>query len=347
MTLRARVLFPSTGRNLPIVVIMHGFSDQVSNFISSTRERFAGYGVFALFVEMRGRGGSGGSQDAGGREIQDIIDAVQYVKANYATYVNPNQVYIVGYSGGGGNVFSALSKFPDTFNGGIAFFGISDYGYDETDGWYQNGADGGQQALLSSWIGGNPSQVSDAYYSRVSIPAVTNFTGGHLWMFHDEADSSVPVVNSQNVADALDLAGLTNYTLDISTAIDSTRWLHGYPNLGEQESLIEAEDLFIPPILAGTYPAWTVPESGTLQVAGYLDTKRFRLELGNLTDEYGEIVYNMTTRVFKITSDTGAATYSLTLKGQTPNTSISATINEVEDSQTSDADGNVTFTGSV
>jgi dienelactone hydrolase len=346
MALTANAYYTETV-NQPILVVMHGFSGTVSSFSVDTRTRFGRYGVFAVFVEMRGRGTSGGDEDASGREIQDIVDAVEYVKANYAAYVDPTQIHIVGYSGGGGNALAAAAKFPDYWNSVTSFFGMSDYGHDATDGWYQNGASGAHQTLMQTWIGGTPAAVPDAYHARAHVLAITNYSGGHLWLFHDEGDTSVPVVNAQNVADAMSGAALTNYTLDITTAADGTRWVHGYPNTGEQEELIEAEPTFITPITGGTYPAWTVPASGTLKVAGYLDTKRFRLDLGTLDDEFGTVVYNMTTRVFTVTSDTGAADWSLTLKGQTPSTSISATINGVEDTQTSDADGNVTFTGSI
>jgi dienelactone hydrolase len=347
MTLSANATYQPHLTGQPILVVMHGFSGTSGSFTTATKERIAGYGVFALFVEMRGRDTSGGTADASAREIQDIIDAVEYVKTRYASIVDPDNVNIVGYSGGGGNALASAAKFPDYWNTVTSFFGMSDYGYDATDGWYQNGADAGHITSMQTWIGGTPAAVPDAYHARAHVLAITNYSGGHLWLFHDASDSSVPVVNSQNVADAMGSAALTNYTLNITTAADSTRWVHGYPNTGEQASLIEAEPTFITPIMSGTNPAWTVPASGTLKVAGYLVTKRFDLWLGTGDNEFGEVTYNMTTRVFTITSDTGAADYALTLKGQTPSASISATINGVEDTQTSDADGNVTFTGSV
>jgi dienelactone hydrolase len=339
--------FYTEAADQPILVVMHGFSDTTAPINTDTRLRFARYGVFTVLVEMRGRGASGGTADASGREIQDIVDAVEYVKANYAAYVDPTQVHIVGYSGGGGNALAAAAKFPDYWNSVASFFGMADYGHDAADGWYQNGATGAHQTLMQTWIGGTPAAVPDAYHARAHVLAITNYSGGHLWLFHDDGDGVVQEAHSQNVADAMSGAGLTNTTLDITGVADDPRWIHGYPNAGGGNDLIEAEAIFVPPMTAGTYPAWTVPATGTLNVAGYLDTKRFRLDLGTLDDEFGQVVYNMTTRVFTITSDTGAADYALTLKGQTPSTSISATVNGVEDTETSDADGNVTFTGSI
>jgi len=344
INIKATLTYPSVS-NMPILVCMHSFSTAVSSFNAATRMRLAGtYGnAFCVFVEMRGRGTSAGTEDCGSREIQDIIDAVEYVKDNYAASVDEDQIYVVGWSGGGGNVFSLLSKFPDYFNGGVACYGISDYGHDGVDGWYQNGASAAQITLMESWIGDTPGNVPNNYHSRDSLLAITNYTDGHLFMFHDDQDSSVPIVNTDNIRDALDGAGIANYTRNVTGVADDPRWLHEQPNTNND--IILSEAVFMPDVIGKTYAAWTVPLTGTLEVAGFLDTKRFSLWLGDGTAEYGNIVYNMTTRVFTISVDTGAYTYTLKLKGQTPNASISSTINGGGQTETSDANGVVTYTG--
>jgi pimeloyl-ACP methyl ester carboxylesterase len=336
LTLYAKVAYPS-GSDLPVVAILHGFSQEVADFDTACYTRFANYGVFAVFVEMRGRGLSGGTEDSGGREIQDIYDAIQHVLATYPAETDAAQIHIVGYSGGGGNAYSALSRYPDTFNTGTSFFGISDYGHDVTDGWYQNGSNSSDQILMRAWIGDDPTTVPLNYHARANVLSITNFTGGHLWLFHDEDDSRVPIVNTTNIMAALDAVPLTNYDESITDALDSPRWLHDLPNAGEP--VIQAEPTFMSPIAAKTHAAWTIAASGTLKVLGYLDTKRFKLWLGDGKSEFGTVVYNMTTRVFTITADTGAYTFVLTLKGQTPSTEITATVNGDDYIGTSDANG--------
>ncbi len=413
--LAALISYPTGGTNLPILVVMHGFSQEVADFDASTYKRLAegtyldltsisgtftpgetitggtsgatlvvhGYvngsvtkriggadasdtfdvaetitggssgatatvsaitstSVFAVFVEMRGRGAAGGSEDSGGREVQDITDAIDYVLATYAAETDATQIHIIGYSGGGGNVFSSVARFPDTYNSAAAFFGISDYGYDATDGWYNNGASLSQQALLEAWIGGDPTAVLDRYHSRASVLAVTNYTGGYLRIYHDVDDSSVPVVNSTNVVDALDAALMTNYADSVTTGADNPRWLHNLPIQGTP--IIMAEPDFMAEISGKSRAAWQVATSGTLQVVGYLDTSRFKVWLSNGDTEFGEVTYNTGTRVFTISVDTGAHTWRLTLKGQTPAALVTSTINGASYTARANASGHVLYT---
>jgi predicted acyl esterase len=92
-------------------------------------QRIAGEGYFVVAAGMRGRKGASGSEDASGKEIHDIYDAIQYVQTNFPALVS-DKVTISGYSGGGGNALAAASKFPDTFNVVVDHLGMSDYGYD-------------------------------------------------------------------------------------------------------------------------------------------------------------------------------------------------------------------------
>ncbi|MFA5379096.1 MAG: alpha/beta fold hydrolase [Dehalococcoidia bacterium] len=342
LLLAADVAYPS-GLNLPILVVMHGYTGLTSDFTIDMRRRWCtSYGhIFCIFPQMRGRGSSEGARDSGGREIQDIVDAVDYVIAHYGTRVDPTQVHIVGYSGGGGNALSCAARSPDRFNSVVSFFGISDYGYDGTDGWYQNVA--AFQVQLATDIGGTPATVPDSYHSRASVLAVTNYLGGQLYLFHDALDATVNVAQSRRVAAEMMAAGLTNCTYRESTTGASPRWYHGLPVVGA--SLIEGETDFMPAIGSKARVAWIVPASGTLTVAGWLDTKRFSLWLGDSLAEFGAVTYDLTTLTFTITVDTGAFIYTLKVKGQTPGANVTATINTVELTEEVDANGIATFAG--
>src|SRR5688500_17494975 len=152
-----------TGKlDAPIAVVMHAYGTG-PNMLQGLRpnaQRLRDAGFFVVSVAMRGRDGSNGTRDSGGMEIHDIYDAVEHVKATFPTRVDETNVSITGYSGGGGNAMSALTKFPDYFRAGSAFFGMSDYGYDTTNGWFFNGADAGNKSHLIPDIGdpttGNP-----------------------------------------------------------------------------------------------------------------------------------------------------------------------------------------------
>lgn len=307
MNLSMKLTYPAGGTNLPIVVLMHGFNEEAADFDAAALKRFPRYGAFCAFVDMRGRGSSSGTPDVSAREIYDIADAITYITTNYADIVDADNINLVGYSGGGGNAYAVAAKFPDLFNTVTAFFGISDYGHDVTDGWYQNGATAQSKTNMETWIGDNPTNVPNAYHARAHVLGVTNYTGGQLMIFHDEGDTSVPVVNSTNVTDAMDAAGLTNYADYITIAATSSyyRWSHGLPNY--PANVIRAEPTFMDVITAGTHAAWTIPASGTVTVLGYIVTKRFTIWLratGGSTyglDAAATVVYDTTTDTYTIT----------------------------------------------
>lgn len=412
ITLSALMAYDNALTNRPIVVVMHGFTQQVDDFDTEAYNRFAKgtyltltsvtgtfvagetitggtsgataiinvtgsskivcrnvSGTFtaaetitggtsgatgtastvnnttavALFVEMRGRSASQGTPDSGGRELQDIIDAVDYVVAAYPSLVDSAHKYIVGYSGGGANVFGVTARYPDYFNSAAVFFGISDYGYDATNGWYNNGASSNQRLSLRNWIGGTPTEWPDRYHSRAYVLAITNHVGGYLRIYHDTGDPTVPVINSQNVDAALTAASLGSYyTYSESNSGSAVRWIHDLPLIGRSINIAEID--FMPEISAKTRAAWTVATSGTLKVPGYLVTKRFALWLGNGRDEFGQVVYNTTTKTFTITTDTGAYKWALYIPGQTPGAGYTVTVNSVAYPRVADANGLVTVT---
>jgi pimeloyl-ACP methyl ester carboxylesterase len=342
--LRASATFQPAVANQPILVFMHTLDTSASDFTRSIRERFAEYGVFALFVEMRGRGGSGGTPDASGLEIQDIVEAVEYVKHFYPHHIDPSQLHIAGYSGGGGNALAAAARFPDYFNSVTSFFGISDYGHDPETGWYQSSADEIQRAFLEAWIGGSPDTVPDRYHARYSLGALTNYQG-RLWMFHDRGDTNVPAAQSLLVTEVLSRADLSNVTLNLTSNGDRVRWLHEYPHDGSP--LIEAEALFMPPIVAREYPNLTIPQRGVFKIAGYLVTKRFEIWLGDGTDEFGEVHYDWVARTFGITAETAPSSFVLLVKNGMPDRPVTVTINEVVHTEAANTAGVITFRGHI
>ena len=174
LNLKAELDYNDSRTDAPIVVVMHGLNGGMAD-VEGDAQHLRDKGFFVVDVAMRGRDGSGGMVDCGGLEIYDIYDAVQAVKAQYGAYVNPTNVSIEGYSGGGGNVMSALTKFPDYFRVGASFFGMSDYGYSKTNGWYYNP---GQYASWMAGVIGDPttgnSAIVDKYMARDSALASKN-----------------------------------------------------------------------------------------------------------------------------------------------------------------------------
>jgi len=291
--LLGRYYYPDN-TNLPIILILHGWDGGLEGITDATMKRIGDHGAFICNIAMRGRNGANGAMDASGREIYDIYDALQYVITNHAAVVDATRVAVWGYSGGGGNVLAALCKFPDTFTVGVDFFGISDYGRDATDGWYQQ--DG--SLTIGDRVGGTPVEVPNNYYARDATVAITNFTGGHLYMYHDTTDITVLPVHSTRIKGAFDTALMTNYTLTSPENLG-----HGYPDgvparIAPEEALVTA--------LAGSTP-WTIAAAATITVIGYIKTKRFTIWLNtNGTaikgiDAVATVAYNIATDAYTVT----------------------------------------------
>lgn len=338
--LAAHLAYPAAGRALPVLVLMHGFRMRADGFHADAYQRIAAAGSFVIGVEMRGRGASDCKPDAGGREIYDIVDAIRCVLGRYPDRTDSGQIHVAGYSGGGGNALSCAARFPDTFNTVASFFGISDYGYDPRDGWY-HAASADQRKYLALWIGGTPAEAPDAYHSRAQVLAIANYSGGHLWLFHDREDRNVPVVNSERVEQAMRAAGLHNCTASYTGPGDDPRWLHASPN--GNAGVIRAEALFLTPIVKKSVPPWTVPERGTLRVAAYLETKRFGLWLGDGTAAFGSVDYDVPRREFTIRWETRPREWSLTLERQPTGTAVRARINGRWYTARGDAQGRARF----
>lgn len=318
--LQARYYHPA-GTNLPIILLMHGWDGGLESITDATLKRIGDYGAFTCTVGMRGRNAANGARDASGREIYDIYDCLQSIISTHGALVDGSRVAVWGYSGGGGNALAALCKFPDAFNVGVDFMGMSDYGRDGTDGWYQQSV-GATQTTIAAAVGGTPATAPNGYYARDATVGITNFAGGHLYMYHDNADATVPPVHSSRIKNALDGAGMSNYTLTLSDTLG-----HGYP---DGYPVRQAPEAALVTALAGS-SAWTIPASGTVAVIGYIVTKRFTIWLrANGSTTYGldaaaTVVYNTATDTYTVTPLTGAIDVTIAQAAKTGSaTNISA-----------------------
>lgn len=315
INLRAELNYNNSISNAPIAVVMHGYS--ASSDIASIRanaQRLRDAGFFAISVTMRGREGSQGVRDSGGVEIYDIYDAVEGVKTSYALFVNPTNVHITGYSGGGGNTMSALTKFPDYFCLGSSFYGMSDYGLDPVNGWYQNGANyGGPRTPQLDADIGNPNTggplVLDKYRARASNLASKNNPYSEIHLFVNWDEPICPAVNSitywSNALAAQSFPGeFTNITLHLGTngvyhdfntnglneANELQYWVHGNPTASQQTS---AESWYLTRLKNGFIPQPRLNDSDELYVAGWVKTRPFEFWLGDGQNAAGTLNYSL------------------------------------------------------
>jgi len=315
--LKAELNYNAGRTNAPIAVVMHGFSE-TGDVVSSVRanaQRLRDSGFFVVSVAMRGRQGGEGTRDNGGVEIYDIYDAVEHVKKTYPGLVDPTNVSITGYSGGGGNAMSAVTKFPDYFRAASGFFGMSDYGFDPSNGWYQNGSSAGHRAILDA-VPGNPGtggaagvQIRDRYMARASNLASVNNPYSEVHLFVNGDETTCPPINSllfkQNAVDSM----LTDYAYGnisvhigqagsyhdfngnrLNEANEQQHWPHQAPTANQQAA---AEQWYLSRLLAGTIAQPSLADSGALVISGYAKTRRFTAWLGTGENAVASLNYEL------------------------------------------------------
>ena len=302
LDLVAELNYDNTNLGAPIAVVMHPYS--CGTCLPSVRtpaQRLRDKGFFAISVAMRGRDGSDGVRDSGGVEIYDIYDAVEAIKADssLASFLDPANVHITGYSGGGGNTMSALTKFPDYFRAGGAFFGMSDYGFDPVNGWYFFGA-GGRTSILDADVG-NPitggAAVIDKYHASASNFASKNNPYAAIHLFVNDDETISPKVNSTSFRDNAVAAASFPGEFDnvvahigfpgtyedfngngVDDPDEEQNWPHQTPTANQQNS---AEHWYVPGLLDGSLPEPVLNDSDELFVAGFVKTRPFELWLGD------------------------------------------------------------------
>jgi len=309
------VAYPCVERALPLLVVMHGYSRGADRTtVAGVVRRFAReHGVMAAGLDLRGRPGSAGRRDSGGREVSDIHAACKFLVAHFGRRLDPEDLGILGYSGGGGNVFSSLVKCPDLFRSAFSFFGISDYAY-----WFDHGAEGRHRAQLVEDVGGHPGEVPERYAARNSLLGVRNNRQTDIHLFWDAEEVVCPAYFNRAYAERSRLLGQSrstgsrpratsrgNVTLHESRPGDRRRWHHGYP--ANNSDLVTLE-----PFIAGCLhrphvPPVVLDPVGEMTVVGYLITKAFCITLGDLTDSVADLQYSVAGRAWRFSLLTQSA----------------------------------------
>lgn len=280
----------------PILLLCHGWSSDADIFSDAEFQNYSSKGFFVVALGLRGRNSASGTLDASGREIQDIIDGINYIRTTFAAKVSSNRNIIVGFSGGGGNTYNAITKNPDTFAVAMAYFGMTDYGESETDSWRITDASYATSIIAAI---GDVTEV-DKYKARNVRTAALNYNNGWLYGFAKEEDALVNYINTVYVKDLFESSALSNYEFDISNVI------YGHGNY----SAARINDV---QIKAKYKPAWIYPTSGTISVRGYIKTKLFSIVLDDMMSSVVTVNYNTTTRTYQITPvTTGNITIAIT-----------------------------------
>lgn len=305
LRLFAEFLVPAEPRR--ILVQMHGWHGQIKKSHTDNVDERPHPDWLVVRPEMRGRGDSTGKPDCNGWELQDVIDAVEFAKRRFADRVlDPNLITLKGGSGGGGNVFALVGKFPDYFCRARADCGISDYALwhrDDEVGEFRDELEG------QGWIGGNPDTNAEAYASRGGATTAGNLLTP-LIVFHGETDIRVPSEQSRRfvreaaghgkgglvVYHELVGVGTRSHWGNITPEQETFLKVHGDGFLGEEARVIET------------------PTRGRFTVAGYLKTKRFEVVLDSI-DRVAALDYDLDAGRFDLK---GASAKKATIRGRLP-----------------------------
>ena len=275
----------------PILLMSHGWHMSVKP--PKTDSPNPNPQFLTVQVDMRGRKYSTGKQDCNGYELYDFFDAYRYVLNHYKAYISdPEQVYYMGGSGGGGNGFGLVGKFPDLFCSANIYCGLRDYAE-----WYR------QDSVLKEfrdemdvWIGASPEQNPEAYASRSGITTVTNLLTP-LYIAHGETDPRVPVTHSRNYVEKAHALGKQITYLELPGVGTRDHWGNITPEQLKQRRTLEREALT-------PHKVPQLPEKGKLTVGGYVVTKHFSVFMDSV-DSVGEVVYNLKKHKAKLTQGKG------------------------------------------
>jgi dipeptidyl aminopeptidase/acylaminoacyl peptidase len=269
LQLAADVFLP--GKPAPLLLLLHGWHQSRSDFRSYAELLAERYVV--VNVDMRGRGRCAGRPDVNGWELLDAVDAISHVKQSYAEHINdPHSVYCLGASGGGGNVYALLAKFPAAFAAGVVLCGVSDYAM-----WYRGDIVGEFRDEMDVWIGAGPDEHPEAYRARSGLHLLANVQAP-LLIIHGDEDMRVPLAHTRFYQRRAEDLGKKVQVREI-------------PYAGHDLKLARYLDDIVAFLQQCRQPP-ELPQSGVWCIGGYLQTARQRLELPSLHD-FVEVRYSL------------------------------------------------------
>jgi len=201
-----------SGKNMPLVVMPHGgpeARDSIGHF-DWWAQFVASRGFIVLQPQFRGSEGFGESFKLAGRhkwglEMQnDVSDGVKYLIDQ--GIADPKKVCIVGWSYGGYAAMAGVTLTPELYKCGIAVAGVSNLitmlGYVSI----HYGAGFSEETNYWPRVIGEPTR--DGERLRATSPAMhADAVTASLLLIHGANDTTVPIEQSEQMAQAMDRAG--------------------------------------------------------------------------------------------------------------------------------------------
>ena len=126
VTLGGLLYLPASSGPRPAIIVLHGWQPAGTNgaaVVEGRAARFADQGYVALALSMRGWPPSGGSDDCGLRQPDDVAAAAAWLRA--LPGVAPDRIAMVGFSQGG-QVALLASARDARLRGVAAYFPVTD-----------------------------------------------------------------------------------------------------------------------------------------------------------------------------------------------------------------------------
>lgn len=177
------------GTSLPLLVGLHTWSSDYRQMVPEYGKQAARRGWLLVCPHFRGPNLSTNpaAREAGGSLLaqHDIIDAVAYMKAQYA--VDPRRIYLVGASGGGHMTCLMACKYPDLFAACTAWCPITDL-----RDWHAQGNSYAPhvEAVCGGAPGSSP-EVDFEYLRRSPRTFLTNAACCNLFIGHGDKDPTI------------------------------------------------------------------------------------------------------------------------------------------------------------
>jgi len=200
------LLYDSGRRPSPLIVNPHGGprSRDVKRFDLYTQV-LVSLGFSVLQVNYRGSTGRGREfvrelmEDWGGAEQGDVAVAAEHVLQEH-NWLDENQVVVFGGSYGGYSAYWQMVQYPDLYEAGIAWIGLTDL-----EDMFENTMPHFKTELMQKYLG-TPEENPDLYEERSAVNHVENVDAPIL-LVHGVNDRRVPVSQARIFREALEAAG--------------------------------------------------------------------------------------------------------------------------------------------